>query len=133
MGTPAHPKELGKHNCIFIREGDETYGTWHLSNGAEQEAIKVRANLSTNDGSSALSWALDGQGILLRSQWEVAKSLKGKQLVQILPNWTPPPADIYLVFQSNKHMPAKLRSVMDFLLQRFKDRRGVSRHSAGHW
>lgn len=133
MGVPSHPRELGKHNCIFIREGDETYGTWHLSSGSEQEAIKVRSNLSTNDGSSAMNWALDGQGILLRSQWEVAKALQAKQLVQILPNWTPPPADIYLVFQSNKHMMAKSRVLVDFLLEKFKTRRGASRSSAGNW
>ena len=133
MGVPSHPRELGKHNCIFIREGDETYGTWHLSSGSEQEAVKVRSNLSTNDGSSAMNWALDGQGILLRSQWEVAKALQAKQLVQILPNWTPPSADIYLVFQSNKHMMAKSRVLVDFLLEKFKTRRGSSRSSAGNW
>lgn len=133
MGVPSHPRELGKHNCIFIREGDETYGTWHLSSGSEQEAVKVRSNLSTNDGSSAMNWALDGQGILLRSQWEVAKALQAKQLVQILPNWTPPSADIYLVFQSNKHMMAKSRVLVDFLLEKFKTRRGSSRSSTGNW
>lgn len=133
MGMPTHPRELGKHNCIFIREGDETFGTWHLSNGTEQEAIKVRSNLSTNDGSSAMNWALDGQGILLRSQWEVAKALQTQQLVQVLPSWSAPSADIYLVFQSNKHMLAKSRVLADFLLSKFRAKRGISRTSSGNW
>lgn len=133
MGVPSHPRDLGKHNCIFIREGDETFGTWHLTHGTEQEAIKVRSNLSTNDGSSAMSWALDGQGILLRSQWEVAKALQSKQLIPVLPGWSPPSADIYLVFQSNKHMLAKSRVLVDFLLEQFKSKRGATKNSAGNW
>jgi LysR family transcriptional regulator, transcriptional activator for dmlA len=133
LGNLSHPRELGKHNCIFIREGDETFGTWHLSNGQEQEATKVRSNLSTNDGSSALNWALDGQGILLRSQWEVAKALQAKHLIQVLPGWSAPTADIYLVFQSNKHILAKSRVLVDFLLDKFKSKRGNFRSSAGNW
>ncbi len=133
MGTPAHPRELGTHNCIFIREGDETFGTWHLTNGAEQESIKVRANLSTNDGSTALGWALDGRGILLRSQWELAKSFNDGLLTPILVSWRPPAADIYLVFQANKHMLAKTRTLMDFLLDRFSSKRHSSKDLIGNW
>jgi len=132
-GIPSHPRDLGKHNCIFIREGDETFGTWHLRNGAETESIKVRANLSTNDGTSALGWALDGQGILVRSQWEIAKSLREKKLIPVLPEWTLPSADVYLVFQASKQMPAKVRVLLDFLLNEFKQRRMNSKSEGGNW
>ena len=132
-GIPSHPRDLGKHNCIFIREGDETFGTWHLRNGAETESIKVRANLSTNDGTSALGWALDGQGILVRSQWEIAKSLREKKLIPVLPEWTLPSADVYLVFQTSKQMPAKVRVLLDFLLNEFKQRRMNSKSEGGNW
>lgn len=130
---PSHPRDLGKHNCIFIREGDETFGTWHLRNGAATESIKVRANLSTNDGTSALGWALDGQGILARSQWEIAKSLREKRLIPVLPEWTLPSADVYLVFQASKQMPAKVRVLLDFLLNEFKQRRMNSKSEGGNW
>ena len=29
-GEPASPRELAQHACLFIRESDETFGTWHL-------------------------------------------------------------------------------------------------------
>jgi DNA-binding transcriptional LysR family regulator len=132
-GVPAHPRELGRHNCIFIREADETFGTWHLRNGAESETVKVRSNLSANDGSAALHWALEGQGILMRSQWEVAAFIKTGQLVAVLPDWSPPPADIYLVFQTSKHMPAKLRVLVDWLLKRFESRRASNKAGASNW
>jgi len=132
-GIPGHPRDLGKHNCIFIREGDETFGTWHLRNGSENESVKVRSNLSTNDGNSALGWALDGHGILIRSQWEVANILRTKKLVSVLPDWSHPSADIYLVFQVTQQMPAKVRVLVDWLLDEFKGRRGQEKKPYGSW
>lgn len=133
MGVPMHPRDLGRHNCIFIREADETFGTWHFSNGTESETIKVRSNLSTNDGNVALSWALDGQGILIRSQWDVARHLKAGELVPLLTDWAPPPADIYVVFQTSKQMPAKVRVLVDWLLKHFEARRAANKGSSSPW
>lgn len=132
-GMPASPRDLGKHNCIFIREGDETFGTWHLSNGARQESVKVRANLSTNDGASALAWALAGHGILLRSQWDVANYIRNEELVPVLTEWTHPSADIYLVFQTTNPLPAKTRVLVDLLVKEFEPYRVRGKGILGAW
>ena len=133
MGMPTHPRDLGRHSCIFIREADETFGTWHFSRAQESETIKVRSNLSTNDGKAALSWALDGQGALIRSQWEVAQYLRSGELIRLLPDWSPPPADIYLVFQAHKELPAKVRVLVDWLLKYFASKRGMHKDMAALW
>ena len=133
MGTPTHPRDLGRHSCIFIREADETFGTWHFSNGSEAETVKVRSRLSTNDGNSALSWALDGQGILIRSLWEVAQHLRKGELVALLPDWSTPPADIYLVFQTGSQMPAKVRVLIDWLLKYFEPKRAARKNGDNVW
>ncbi|MEY4345472.1 MAG: hypothetical protein RL032_1304 [Pseudomonadota bacterium] len=132
-GTPVQPKDLGKHSCIFIREGDETFGTWHLRQSDATESVKVRSRLSTNDGSSALGWALDGHGILIRSQWETAQFLRVGQLVPVLPDWSHPSADIHLVFQNSKQSPAKVRLLVDWLLEDFKAQREVTKGAFGLW
>lgn len=133
MGIPEAPRDLSRHNCIFIREGDEPFGTWHLRNGNNQEAIKVRANLSTNDGTAALAWALDGQGILLRSQWDVAQYIRRQELAQVLADWSTPPADIYVVFQTANELPAKVRALVDLLVQEFEPFRGGNKDPLGCW
>ncbi|MCY1274876.1 HTH-type transcriptional regulator DmlR [compost metagenome] len=122
-GEPASPRELARHNCIFIREADETFGTWHLRNGAQQETVKVRGTMSTNDGESALAWALDGQGLLVRSEWDVAEHLRSGALRRVLPQWQLAPADIYLVFPARNHRPDKVRALVDFMLERFAGHR----------
>ncbi len=122
-GTPATPRELAQHACIFLRERDETFGTWHMSQGARQETIKVRGPLSSNDGESTLAWARDGHGILLRSQWDVAELLRQGALLPVLADWSLPSADIYAVFPTRSHLSAKTRALVDFLLLRFEPHR----------
>ena len=125
-GEPAQPRELQQHRCIFLREGDETFGTWHLRRGARQETVKVRGPLSSNDGDCALAWALDGHGILMRSAWDAAPYLRSGRLREVLPAWTLPPADVALVYPTREHLSAKTRAFVDFMLARFEERRGGS-------
>jgi DNA-binding transcriptional LysR family regulator len=122
-GTPQSPRELARHRCLFIRESDETFGSWHLRQGARLETVKVRGPLSCNDGETALGWALDGQGILVRSEWELAPLLREGRLVRLLADWALPPADIYAVFPTRSHLSAKTRALVDFLLAAFEPQR----------
>ncbi|MEO6292867.1 MAG: LysR substrate-binding domain-containing protein, partial [Burkholderiaceae bacterium] len=118
-GEPRTPSDLVAHRCIVIRESDETYGTWHLHQDQQQETVKVRGTVSTNDGESALGWALDGWGILLRSKWDTAPYLQDGRLRLVLPAWSLPPADVYLVYPSNTNLSAKTRALVDFMVQWF--------------
>jgi LysR family transcriptional regulator, transcriptional activator for dmlA len=132
-GSPSHPRELAERSCIVVREADETFGTWHLRNGAQQEVVKVRGNLSSNDGSSALAWAIEGHGILLRSQWDIAQALRAGALVPVLPDWRVRDADVYLVYQTQNEYPAKVRALVGSLLARFEPFRRPGDAFLGPW
>ncbi len=122
-GEPASPKDLGRHACLFIRESDETFGSWHLRQGGKVETVKVRGPLASNDGECVLGWALDGHGILMRSIWEAAPMLRSGKLRLVLPEWSLPSAQIYAVFPSRSHLSAKTRALVDFLLGAFESHR----------
>ncbi|MFC5479064.1 LysR family transcriptional regulator [Massilia suwonensis] len=126
-GTPAAPRDLHAHSCIVLRESDEIYGSWTFRSGTRQETVKVRGPLSTNDGEAALSWALDGHGIVLRSEWDAAPYLRSGRLQLVLEDWDAPPADIYILFPTKSHLQAKTRAMVDFMLEAFKDRRRSER------
>lgn len=117
-GAPAAPRELQRHQCIVLRENDEIYGTWHLRAGSEQEAVKVRGALSSNDGDCVLTWALEGHGVMLRSEWDVAPYLRSGRLQRVLEDWEPPPANIYVVFPTRANLSAKTRAFVDFMHER---------------
>ncbi|MDD0812939.1 LysR family transcriptional regulator [Curvibacter sp. RS43] len=129
-GTPASPAELARHQCLFIREGDEAYGTWHLRQGARQETIKVRGRLSSNDGGSVMGWALNGHGIMMRSMWDVAPMLADGRLIEVLPEWVLPAADVYVVFPTRDNLSAKVRALVDHLVRVFSEHR---RSGLNHW
>lgn len=122
-GVPTSPRELTQHACLFIRESDEPFGSWHLRSGSRTDTVKVRGPLASNDGECVLGWALDGHGILMRSLWESAPMLRDGRLRPVLPDWSLPPADIYAVFPSRSHLSAKTRALVDCLLASFERHR----------
>jgi LysR family transcriptional activator of dmlA len=124
-GTPKVPNDLTKHNCIGIRQGDDAYGVWRLTSGrgrgrsSRTESVKTRGNLSTNDGEIAVNWALEGHGILMRAEWDIARYLRNGRLVQVLPQYQTPDADIYAVYPQRHQLAARVRAFVDFLALSF--------------
>lgn len=114
-GEPAHPHDLTQHACIVLRQNDAAYGNWRLSRGGHTETIKVHGKLSTNDGEVALNWGLDGRGILMRAEWDVAKYLRSGRLVQVLPDYDTPPADIHAVYPERLNLSAKVACFVEHL------------------
>ncbi len=122
-GTPRVPNDLIQHNCIGIRQGSEAFGVWRLSSGrakgASTETVKTRGNLATNDGEIAVNWALDGHGILMRAEWDIGRHLKSGRLVQVLPLYSTPDADIHAVYPQRHQLAARVRAFVDFLALSF--------------
>lgn len=114
-GAPVLPHDLTRHACLVLRENESAYGTWHFTRGKKTETVKVDGPLSSNDGAVVLQWALDGRGIAVRSQWEVAASLSAGHLVELLPEWALPNADIHAIYLERHRLSAKLRTFIDFL------------------
>ena len=123
-GTPKVPNDLVRHNCIGIRQGEEAYGVWRLGTGrgrgASTQTIKTRGNLTTNDGEIAVSWALEGHGILMRAEWDIERHLQSGRLVQVLPQFHTPEADLYAVYPQRHQLTARVRAFVDFFAQSLK-------------
>jgi len=127
-GEPQTPQDLARHNCIGIRQGDEAYGLWRFASvqgkGRKKtdttQSVKVRGNLTTNDGGIAVSWALDGHGILLRAEWDVQKYLQSGQLVQVLQGYSSPDADIHAVYAERHRTSVRVKALIDFVAAAFR-------------
>jgi DNA-binding transcriptional LysR family regulator len=119
-GEPASPEDLGSHNCIVHRQNDDAHGIWRLQKGRRTDTVKVGGTLSSNDGDVVLNWALEGHGILVRSEWDVAKYLQSGRLRIVLPDYNLEPADLFVFYPSRRNMPAKVRAFIDFLAEEFE-------------
>ena len=124
-GEPKSPSDLIKHNCIGIRQGDEGYGLWRFSSGKGKskneftDSAKVRGNLTTNDGGIAVNWALDGRGVVLRAEWDVAQHLQSGRLLHVMKNFETPDADIYAVYAERHKTSVRVKSLIDFAITSF--------------
>jgi DNA-binding transcriptional LysR family regulator len=124
-GAPSAPRDLVKHNCIGIRQGDEAYGQWRFTplkggrGSAAAETVKIRGNLTTNDGAIAVNWALEGHGVLLRAEWDVERYLATGRLVQLLAGFASPDADIYAVYAQQHRSSVRVKALVDFVAAAF--------------
>ena len=82
--------------------------------------MKIRGNLTTNDGGIAVSWALGGHGILLRAQWDVEQHLKSGELVQLLADYDSPDADIYALYAERHRTSLRVKALIDFVVAAFQ-------------
>ena len=119
-GTPQVPRDLANHDCIVLRQNDAAFGSWRLSRGKQAESVKVHGGLSTNDGEVALNWALDGHGILMRAEWNLARHLRSGELVEVLGDYETPPADIYAVYLERLNLSAKVSFFIEHLREFFQ-------------
>jgi DNA-binding transcriptional LysR family regulator len=89
-----------------------------LSNGERQAQIKVSGSLVTNSARMLVEAACRGLGIIFVPVFHTASHLHDGRLVQVLPGWRrPSPVPIHALFPAARHVPAKVRVVVDF----FKD------------
>ena len=121
VGAPRTPQELAQHNFISIRQADESQGQLRLRSGKKTQAVRLRGNLSTNDGEVAVNWALAGLGIVLRAEWDVTRYLKSGRLKQVLENWDTPPADLHAVYPARHAGTARVQAFVQHLSAYFAD------------
>ena len=93
----------------------------------------MRGNLSTSDGEIAVNWALAGQGIIMRSEWDIARYLRSGRLRLVLEGYQTPPADIHAVYPQRHQVSARVRSFVDFLEAHFSKSSTRAAGLVGEW
>ncbi|MBV7483360.1 LysR family transcriptional regulator [Bordetella sp. BOR01] len=120
-GTPTCPKDLIQHQCIVVLRSDDTYGVWNFTRGDIMENVKIHGSLRCNDSEVALAWALEGQGILMRSAWDTGRYARTDELRIVLEDYALPNRDLYVVFPDGAAMSAKMRAFIDFAVEHLSD------------
>jgi DNA-binding transcriptional LysR family regulator len=128
----AHPapltlSELSRHDCLVVRENGggptQRFDHWRLWSALDSQThhVAVRGPLTSNSGEMVRDWCLAGNGIMLRSLWDIGPRLASGELVQVLPDFTMPEADIHWLAPYRVQMPRRIRLLVDFLAQRFRE------------
>jgi DNA-binding transcriptional LysR family regulator len=88
--------------------------------------VRVGGNLHSNNGDLAAEVAARDGGIVFEPAFIVGPEVRAGRLVPLLPDFVPPPVPIFAVYPSRKHLSAKVRAFVDFLVERFAEAQDFS-------
>jgi DNA-binding transcriptional LysR family regulator len=117
-GRPQKLEDLGRHRCLILGPSGGQRG-WLFQVEGETHTLKPASVLECSDGAVLHDWALAGCGLAWRSAWEVSGDIAAGRLVTVLDEFAAPPNGIYAVFPQRKHLPLRVRTLIDTLKNTF--------------
>ena len=120
-GTPKHPSELSRHECLTLSSDASQTRGWAFSVEGALTHLRPRGRIDCSDGQVLHDWCVAGLGIAWRSTWEVEHEVAAGVLVSVLDDFAAQPNGIYAVFPQRKHLPLRVRLWIDFLKHSYGD------------
>ena len=123
-GVPATPEELRAHQCLTYAypprsEMRAAQPEWTLSGPNGGVSVPVGGRLKIDNADALRRAVLAGMGIAMLPAILVDADLKANRLIEVLPDHAPPVRSINLLYLRDRQMSPKLRSFIDFVVERF--------------
>jgi DNA-binding transcriptional LysR family regulator len=123
-GWPQRPEDLARHSCLTLAER----WPWVLSKSGIETTIRTVGKLKSNDGELLCHAAIEGYGIIRASELEILSELRSGRLVQVMPDFeVAANAAVWALYPSAKHVLPRMRVLLDYLADWFRDVRGDER------
>jgi DNA-binding transcriptional LysR family regulator len=126
MGTPRTPADLVRHACLGFSNWSRG-GGWRLGRENVTESDLPTCRFQSNNGQALRTAAMNGLGIVMQSEVILAEDVAAGRLVEVLPDFLPPPRPMHLIYPRDRQATPKLTTFVEFVLERFGVR---SRQSA---
>lgn len=121
LGTHGMPKTVEElqQRPMLIYTYSNNPNDLGFRRGTETRTVNVKGLLESNDGQVLRVAALDGMGIVVQPKYILYDDLVAGRLVSVLDDWDMPHLTINIAFQSRRHMSAKVRAFVDFMVEHF--------------
>jgi DNA-binding transcriptional LysR family regulator len=119
FGAPRSIEDLARRPFLIYTHSNSP-NDFTFRRGGDVRSIRAEGLLESNDGQVLRAAALDGMGILVQPKYIVYDDLVAGRLVSVLDEWDLPRLTINVAFQSRRHMSAKVRTFIDFLVEHFE-------------
>lgn len=117
-GIPSTPTDLAAHNCLVYTHANPD-SLWRFRSSGSDVVVPVRGNLTLNDDEALWQAVLGGLGISLLPTFIVGKDLQAGRLQAVLVHYVPFERTLHALYLPNRHLSAKVRVFIDFMLERF--------------
>lgn len=119
-GSPKGLEDLKSHRCGVVRENEADVTLWSLTHRrGGKKSVRVHPRFASNDGEVVRSWAIQGHGIIERSEWSVSDDLQSGRLVQVLPDWSLPKADVVALLNPQSQRARRADAFVQLLADSF--------------
>ena len=120
-GIPLTPEDLNRTPRLAFSEAVST-GDWTLTDPENRtHLIEGPCRLAANNTQMLLAAALAGVGIAYGPTFVFGEAIAQKRLLQLLPEYRTAPLAIYAVYPSTRHVPLKVRHLLEYLAAAFDD------------
>lgn len=119
-GHPAHPLELAAepHRLVgYRRWRSGQVAPLTLQRGDERLALQGRHALTVDDGNAYLAAGLAGLGALWMPRYMAEPHVAKGELQPLLADWTLDAMPLHVAFPANRHVSAKLRTFIDWIVE----------------
>lgn len=118
-GAPGTIEDLASRPLLLYTYANSP-NELNFRRGEETRSLRVQGLLESNDGQVLRAAALSGMGILVQPKYILYEDLVAGRLVSVLDDWDLPQLAVNIAFQSRRHMSAKVRTFIDFLVAHFE-------------
>lgn len=119
VGTPAHPRELedSQHRIVGFRSPRTgKLVPYALQRGQERVEVLGRYVLTVDDGNAYLAAGLAGLGVLWLPHYMAQPHEARGELAAVFADWRSAPMPMYVAFPPSRHVSAKLRVFIDWIV-----------------
>lgn len=118
-GAPQTPEQLNGHECITF-SSSKLRNHWILQGPSGQVGVQLNCILMSNNLVPMLGAIRAGMGVGLAFENVIRDDLAKGSLVRVLPEYHVHVLPYFIVYPSRKHLPTKVRVMIDFLLDIFE-------------
>ncbi|CAN7763373.1 LysR substrate-binding domain-containing protein [Caballeronia sp. LjRoot31] len=119
-GTPTHPRELVKHRVLAYTDWSGR-DEWHFDGPEGTVIARTKARVYSNNGDTCRAIASQHGGIILQPSFMLDEDLRRGRLIELMPEYRAIELGVYAVYATRKQLPLKVRRLIDFLVDAFRD------------
>lgn len=116
-GRPRHPGELSGAN-IVMSSASHLLSDWQFVRDGNELSFRFEPRLVVTANQAAINIASLGWGITRVLSYQVASRVAAGELELVLEDFEPPALPIQVVYLKSNRVPAKVRTFVDFLIDR---------------
>ena len=121
-GTPRHPRELQRANCVRVLSARASWGDFQENGRAFQ--VPVSGNLEFNHVWPAVQACAEGAGFGMFFSYQVEPMLRDQRLRIVLEEFERPARPISIIYPHARLLPTRTRAFIDFARQEITRFRG---------